>query len=332
MMGGMGGGFRSVPPTGLPSATLTPHQTRELPTRLVSLQGPNAEGRAILPAKGEVLEIGRFNQISGDRWARSALRRVALDKAPPSVAQLVMWHVYHGFSWDSLSQISRSWANDYERTLAKDYVDRLRQSSSPDELDPNEAGAVCFALTGSPDESRTGELRKALLKTPMLGLVPRDGVPETPEGPALAVRIQLDKNLARVQFSSSNADSSAWERVGKLELALVDDGKPRTPAAIADALADALLDRLVDVTLVRGKRVNSKVTYTLRIDNASPLILNGLALTGKGVDVSKTPPSALAGLTLPPHRSVAMPASSNLVERLDLKAGVKPVAADFSAL
>jgi hypothetical protein len=332
MMGGMGGGFRSVPPTGLPSATLNPRQTRELPTRLVSLQGPNAEGRAILPAKGESLKIGRFDQISGDRWARAALHRVALEKAPPSVAQLVMWHVYHGFSWDTLGQITKSWANDYERTLAKDYVNRLRQSSSPDELAPGETGAVCFALTGPSDESRTAELHEALLKTPMLGLIPRDGVPETPEGPALAVRIQLDKNLARVQFSSSSADFNSWERVGKLEIPLLDDGKPRTPAAIADALADGLLDRLVAVTLVRGKRVNSKVTYTLRIDNASPLILNGLALTGTGVDVSKTPPSALAGLTLPPHRSVAMPASSSMVERLQLKAGVKPVAADFSAL
>nr|MBA3480357.1 VWA domain-containing protein [Pirellulales bacterium] len=43
MMGGGGGGMRSVPPTGLPHATLRPGQTRHLPTRLVSLAGPDAQ-------------------------------------------------------------------------------------------------------------------------------------------------------------------------------------------------------------------------------------------------------------------------------------------------
>ena len=44
MMGGMGGGMRSVPPTELPSALLEPGQTRHLPTRLVSISPPDPQG------------------------------------------------------------------------------------------------------------------------------------------------------------------------------------------------------------------------------------------------------------------------------------------------
>ena len=70
----------------------------------------------------------------------------------------------------------------------------------------------------------------------------------------------------------------------------------------------------------------------MRIDNASPLILNGLCLTGSGDLSEEAVPSSLAGMTLPPHRSIAMPASADMVERLNLKRGVKLLAADFSAL
>jgi hypothetical protein len=57
MMGGMGGmmggGMRSVPPTGLPYAALKPGQTRHLPTRLVSISSPDPEAGLALPGKGE---------------------------------------------------------------------------------------------------------------------------------------------------------------------------------------------------------------------------------------------------------------------------------------
>jgi hypothetical protein len=333
-MGGMGGGFRSVPPTGLPEATLKVNQTRHLPTRVVSLAGPNAAGKAILPAKDEPLLIRDFDQVCRDPWSRVALHHIAEDKAPPVVAQLVMWHVYNGLSWPTIETISKGWANDYERTVARDYVNRLRQADNPFALPEEENGSVYFELTSRrpADDPLQKELHDALIGRTILGLKARDGVPINPKSPGVAVRIRLDEKVARFQYSSTHAKDNAWLPLGKLELALQREDKTARPAAeLADTLAESLLGRLVDATLVE-KTDKGKTVYSLRIDNASPLILNGLALTGTGVDVSKTPPSALAGLTLPPHRSVAMPASSNLVERLDLKAGVKPVAADFSAL
>ena len=124
-MGGMGGGFRSVPPTSLPFASLKPGQTRHLPTRLVGLSPPDPENPVALPAKGEKLPLGDISQLTDDARVQKALKRLAADKAPPTVAQLVMWHVAGGLEWDQIAELSKGWANASERDLARDFVDRL---------------------------------------------------------------------------------------------------------------------------------------------------------------------------------------------------------------
>jgi hypothetical protein len=333
-MGGMGGGFRSVPPTGLPEATLKVNQTRDLPTRVVSLAGPNSAGKAILPAKDEPLVIQDFDQVCRDPWSRVALHQIAEDKAPPVVGQLVMWHVYNGLSWPTIETISKGWANDYERALARDYVNRLREANDPAALPAGESGAVYFELTsrradGDPLESA---LRKALGERPMLGLSAKEGVPMNPEGPSLAIRVRLDDDVALVQYSSTKPTARTWLPLGKLELPLLKDKATRPAPELVDALAESLLGRLVDATLIPGKKINKKTTYKLRIDNASPLILNGLALTGSGERSAARPPSSLAGMTLTPHRSITLPASAEMVESLGLKSGVNVIAVDLSAL
>ena len=63
-MGGMGGGMRSVPATDLPSALLEPRQTRNLPTRLVSINAPDAEGGVRLPEQGEPLKLGDIAEVN----------------------------------------------------------------------------------------------------------------------------------------------------------------------------------------------------------------------------------------------------------------------------
>ena len=69
-MGGMGGGMgmMSVPPTSLPFADLKAEQTRNLPTRLVSLSqpDPDSETGVSFPAQGEKLQLGDVSQINGD--------------------------------------------------------------------------------------------------------------------------------------------------------------------------------------------------------------------------------------------------------------------------
>ena len=92
-----------------------------------------------------------------------------------------------------------------------------------------------------------------------------------------------------------------------------------------------MLDHLTNARLIVGPKVQGKPTYKIRIDNASPLILNGLALAGPEKSANARP-SVLSGISLPPHRSMTVSASNEMIERLSLKKGARLVAADFSDL
>jgi len=334
MGGGMGGGFMSVPPTGLPHASLRPNQTRHLPTRVVSLTGPLPNGRVPSPLKGEKLVVGEIAQVNNDPWAQAALKRLAEDKAPTNVAQLVIWHVVDGFDWNSISRFSRGWANTQEITLARRFAERLRETPG-DGSDVAPVAALYGELTArdSANDSRLAELKALLEGKPVLGLTFRSGVPVRPEGPALACRIRLEQDEALVQLSGSSDDGSTWIPLGKrFGIPMIDDqSQPMKAGEIVDALAQGMLDHLANARLIVGPKVQGKPTYSIRIDNASPLILNGLALAGPEKSAS-TPPSVLSGISLPPHRSMAVSASSEMIERLNLKKGARLVAADFSDL
>ena len=101
MMGGMGGGMRSVPPTGLPSSLLNPGQTRHLPTRLVVLSPPDPREGVKLPEKGEPLQLGDIADINDNPRVQKALRRLAADAASKSISRLVMWRLTAGLDWET---------------------------------------------------------------------------------------------------------------------------------------------------------------------------------------------------------------------------------------
>ena len=42
---------------------------------------------------------------------QKALKRLAADKAPETVATLVMWNVSGGMDWDEIAGPSKGWAN-----------------------------------------------------------------------------------------------------------------------------------------------------------------------------------------------------------------------------
>jgi hypothetical protein len=62
MGGGAGGGFRSIPPSGMPSAMLKSNKARQLPVSLVSLDGPDSDGRVAMPLPGR-----SFSSVRSDR-------------------------------------------------------------------------------------------------------------------------------------------------------------------------------------------------------------------------------------------------------------------------
>jgi hypothetical protein len=92
-----------------------------------------------------------------------------------------------------------------------------------------------------------------------------------------------------------------------------------------------VLSRLVRAQLRRGPTVKGKPTYQVRIENASPLILNGLAIAGAATKEAE-PPKELAGICVAPLGSMTVPATEEVVRTLNLKKGIRVVAADLSGL
>jgi len=329
MMGGMGGGFRSVPPVGTASALLRPGQVRHLPTRLVSLNGPTDDLRASRPGKGEKLQIGDIRTADAHPMLQDALIALAREKAPETVSQLVLWHLAAGLDWQTIAKISRRWANANELALARAFVARLNQEHG--NLKYAAPGVLYLDVTTNQDDRKplAEELRETLKKSVVLGLSVEPGIPNAPAGPGLACRVTLVAgDEAIVQVSTSDATAKRWVSAGKFTLPIAKDAKPE---AIADAMAEGTLSRLVHTQLVSGPKAKGKPTYKIRIDNVSPLILNGLALSGTNAS-AESRPSALGGLSLPPRKSVSLPASGAMVERLGLKDGVRAIAADLSGL
>ncbi len=183
-------------------------------------------------------------------------------------------------------------------------------------------------------EALAAELRKVFEKASVLGLTVKPGVPAKPSGPSLACQIALtDAGEAVVQVSTTSGLGRDWVSSGKFSLPLEREkvSGDLKPALLADAMAEGVLARLVRAQLTKGPKVKGKETFKIRIDNVSPLVLNGLALAGT-TPTPEARPSAVAGFSLPPHKSLTVPATEEMVERLGLKDGVRAIAADLSGL
>ena len=111
------------------------------------------------------------------------------------------------------------------------------------------------------------------------------------DGPALSCKLRLEGSEATVEVAVSTG--GPWQPMGKFTLPLPGlDGtrmKGYEGHAVADAAAEGIVGRLVRVQLIKDKAKDKKgrAVYKIRIDNATPLILNGLALVGPKVDGDK---------------------------------------------
>jgi hypothetical protein len=297
------------------------------PTRLVMLNPPDQQGSVKLPEKGEPLELGDISQVSDNPQVQKAMRRLAHDKVSKPIARLVVWHLAGGLDWETLSQISQGWANRYELTLARDFVERL------DMLPDGESGRVLFEVKGTDVASgeMASQLRTALRQKIVLGLVAEIGIPSHPEGPAVAFEVRLGSKDAQVLVYSSDGKAEKWVPFGKFSLPNEENDQKLDVARFADRLTEGVLNRLVRVQLGKGVRDKGKMHYLLRIDNASPLVLNGLAALGTESKPDDQP-RVLAGICVSPRRSMSVGASEEVVKTLGLKKGIKLIALDLSGL
>ena len=176
----------------------------------MSITPPDPEQGLVLPEKAEPLQLLDVAQTTHSEQVQKALRRLATDKAPTSLSQLVMWRLA-GLDWKTISRFSSKWANRYELTLAQDFVNRL------DSLPEGETGRVLFQVEGTDSASKgmAAEFGKALKGVTMLGLVAHVGeVPSSPVGPAVSCKVRLSNDEAMVQVYSSDAGARTGLRSG----------------------------------------------------------------------------------------------------------------------
>jgi hypothetical protein len=330
-MGGMGGGMRSVPPSDLPSALLNAGQTRNLPTRLVNIASPDSQAAVTLPDKGEKLQIvGDVDGVNDNPQVRKALKRLTAEMAPTSLTQLVMMRLSGGMEWSTISQISKPWANEFELALAKEFVQHL------DSLPEGETGRVLFDVEGKDEAGKAiaNDVSKGLTGKTVLGLMAKVGeIPASPDGPAVACRVRLSETDALVQVSSTDAQAAHWVNFGKFTLPLTRVEDKVAVGQLADALSEGILNRLVRAQIIKGSATKDKgkLVYQLRIDNASPLVLNGVAIVGTASNNDEVP-KVLSMISISPRKSLTVPTSDEVVRNLGLKKGIKVIALDLSGL
>ena len=330
-MGGgmMGGGMRSVPASTLSYADLRPRQTRTLPTRLVSITPPDPQVGPMVPEQDERLRIvGDVSRVNNDPRVQKALRRLAAEKVPSSVSQLVMWRLTSGLDWNDIARFAE-WANPYEVTLARDFVEHLDGLQEKD----GETGSLLFQVEGTDaaGQAMAAELTEVLKGKSVLGLQAKIGIPSRPEGPAVACKVRLQGGEALVQVASSDGPAQNWVAFGKFPVKTKDAKGNLDAARLADGVAAGIIGRLVRAQIVQKGREKGKLIYLIRIDNASPMILSGLALQG-AASKADDPARVVTSIGIPPRKYLTLPASEDLVKALGLKQGIRVTALDLSAL
>jgi hypothetical protein len=283
-----------------------------------------------LPEKGEPLEIlGDVSGVAQDPRVQKALRRLAVDKAPMTISQMVMWRLSSRLDWELIAQLSQKWANRFEMTLARDFVDRL------DVMPEGECGRLLFAIEASDPAAKAlaSEIAKSIEGKTVLGLVAQIGLPTRPQGPAVACQVRLTASEALVQVAGSDAGAANWLKFGKFTLPLPKAEGKLDLAKFDDSLVEGILNRLVRAQLIKGAstKEKGKLIHQLKIENASPLILNGVALLGTTSKPDELP-KVLSGICVPPRKTMTVPASDEVVKLLGLKKGTKVVALDLSGL
>ncbi len=251
-----------------------------------------------------------------------------------------------GLDWDAIARDSKDWANDHERALARQFVATLDQPRDPVPTNrlapPPDSGKLYWELTakGESGQALAGAIRSVLAKQTVLGLSATEGIPARPAGPGLAWRgVINDDGTITVLVEVTDAQGAKWTPMGEFTVKRPADANPptgkealtRLAAETADQVAAGVLGRVVRVQLSKPKRVQDKLIYQVQIANDSPLVLNGLAVAGPD-ESGKAELKALAGLNVPPHKTMSVPATTELVQRLGLKDGVRVVAADLSGL
>ena len=154
--------------------------------------------------------------------------------------------------------------------------------------------------------------------------------PRRPDGPSIACeaqpgRLDRDAGPRRPSRGRPTPTCDRWvdARAGSPSPLRQTGRESRAsrPAEVADALADGVLappgprEARARARGSRARRLTRSRSSTLR-----RFVLNGLALAGTDEAEASSPP-LLAGLCVPPRKTLTVPATAEVVERLKLKDG-----------
>ncbi len=124
----------------------------------------------------------------------------------------------------------------------------------------------------------------------------------------MACRIRLSESEAMVQVTSSDASASSWVHFGKFTVPVSpQEGKvtwPCLPMRCRRGFSIGWCGR----RSIKGSATKdkAKLMYQLRIDNASPLVLNGLAIVGTASKEDEMP-KVLSMISVSPRKSLTVP-------------------------
>ena len=244
-----------------------------------------------LPEKGEPLQLGDIAEFTTIPRFRKALRRLAAEMASKSICQLVMWRWPAGWTGTRIAQISQNWANRYELTLARDFVEHL------DTLPEGETGRLLFEVEGTDaaSEAMAAELKKALRRKMVLGLVAEVGIPARPEGPAVAVPGAVVASEALVQVDSSDATARNWVPFGKFTLPVVQEKGKLDAVAIRRRAGRRHAQSPGSGAVEQGRQGQGEDALLASHRQCVSLVLNGLAALGTASKPDETP-KVLSGI------------------------------------
>jgi hypothetical protein len=165
----------------------------------------------------------------------------------------------------------------------------------------------------------------------LLGLMADNGIPLHPDAPAVACRVRLKETDAQIQVFSTDGPARAWVNFGKFTVPIKNEKAEFDASQFCESMSEGILNRLVRAHLSKGVKDKGKMHYEIRIDNASPLVLNGLATLGASSSADEVP-KVLVGISVAPRRSLTVPASEDIVKELGLKKGIRLVGLNLSGL
>ena len=212
---------------------------------------------------------------------------------------------------------------------------RWPASSSPTSTasPKDDSGRIYVEVRG--DSPLAAELKGLFKDYPILGLKAEAGIPDAPDGPAVACTIDLGAGRREGGPGRRQVDRRPRPGVGRL-------GQVHRPGR-----HQGRQGRGPDPGRRRGRgrpgppgrrqagqgrrRSRARTPTRSAIDNYSPLILNGLALAGTGEKADESL-KLLSGIAIAPRKSFTIPATAEVVEALGLKNGVRVLAADLSGL